>query len=298
MLNIQVHRSTGLSKKTVVQEFVKNHFSHISRHHIDITINGEKRVHHRIFAAIVISILVSSFALAIVHGSVSSTQAIHMSGSIVYPSPSPIPTPSPTANNLAPIALYPDGAWGYSPYASYYSIVTWQGQKAIKLLDYGPAFAAFGGSSIDREVDTWPLIAVKPGDVVVLKAWVWTEPSTLGDGSTYHGASIEIDPYSGNSRISAVNLRNGELVGTGTNNYQNGWANPQSTVPWGSGGWVQMSMTWTVPNTLQADGFGGFALGTEVTPTGFSAIIQGLSSSTGNEGAVIYIYGTSICINP
>jgi hypothetical protein len=257
-----------------------------------------KSNNRKILSITLISVaLVSVFMLCITSGAVVSNSTIHMSGTIAYISPTstPIPTPTlpPTGNtiNLAPLS-----AWSYLPYASKYTYpVTWEGQTAIKFTDYGPPYAGPNGG-VDRELDA-PYVSVKAGDIVVFKALLWTEASNIGDTSSYHGADIEIDAFNGNNRICAVNNNNG--VGTG--DYNNGvWA-PYAVIPWGSGKWVQLSMTWTVPNTLQSDGYNGangYSLGTVVQPNRFGAIIQAFSSNPGAETAAVYICGTELYVNP
>jgi hypothetical protein len=233
------------------------------------------------------SVLIVSFlAFAMVGGAITSSQTIHMMGSIAYPTP----TPTSNQNNLAPLSV-----WGYGPYSSKYSTVTWQGKTAIKLLNYGQPFYDAWHSAIEREVDS-PGIKIKPGDVIVFNVWLWTEASTQGDTGQYSGASIEIDPFVGSGRICAVNLPIGTLVGTGIDSGSN--SNIQAIVPWGSGRWVQMSMTWTVPKYVYSDGCGiGGQGGGPYTPDGMIAIIQGLSYvNPPNEGAAVYIADPQIFI--
>jgi hypothetical protein len=82
-----------------------------------------------------------------------------------------------------------------------------------------------------------------------------------------------------------------DLNGKGVPAYHDGdfdWT-PARTVPWGSNAWVHLSMTWTVPETLQSDGLSVYPVGTVVQPTGFIAIIQAFSSNPGAEGAAMYV---------
>lgn len=279
--------------------------------------------YRKIFASIAISAcLISLFTLAIVNGTVASSQAIHMTGSIAYPSPSlsptPMPTPTPTpATNSKNLAPLPDGftyaltgqtGIGYPTYSSKIIYpVTWQDKTTLKLLNYAVAPFTGGSGKYDRELDSkFYTNSIKPGDVVTFKAWFWTESSTNGDnGNPLFGANIEIDPLGPNGRICAVNNLNGigktdyDPTQAGSNGYDNsGYDYSNTCVPWGSGAWVQLSMTWKVPNTLYADAFNpGYSQGTVVQPTGFCAIIQVASSRPGSEGAAVYISGTELYIN-
>jgi hypothetical protein len=204
------------------------------------------------------------------------------------PSPSPTPTTPPSTNNLAPL---PSG-WGtpgWMPSSDFIYPVTRSGQTRAKILDSG-----LSSGTCDREIDSnW--IAVSPGKVVYLSAWLWTESSTIGDnGDSWWGAAMGLDAYSNSGRICEVDPQNG----IGTPDRVNGvYATWKDMVPWGSGAWVHLTMTWTVPSTLSSDGFGDYPLDAQVAPTGFIAWITGFSSNPGHEGAAIYVYGTVLNTN-
>jgi hypothetical protein len=249
-------------------------------------------------------ILVGFFALTLVNGAVSSNHTIHMTGLISYPSPIPTPTPAPNPNNLAPLGIYPNGEWGFGPYASKSGLVTWQGQTAIKILDYGTTpdasssgWGAYTGrfGSFDREIDS-QMIPIKPGDVVVFKVWLWVPDSTIGDnGNIWRGATVEIDPYDGGSYTTAYYLPQGQTSGTVIT-----YPDPtfQATVPWGTNQWVQLTLTWTVPQYVYSSPIGTGGAGSAHVPNGMIIVIGGLSSSPGTEGSPIYVRGTELYINP
>jgi hypothetical protein len=148
----------------------------------------------------------------------------------------------------------------------------------------------------DREIDS-NYIAVSPGDVVYESAWFWTESSTIADSNLKHGAAMGVDPYSfnGDGRICEVDPQNG----VGTPDRVNGvYGSSGDIVHWGSGAWIHMSMLWTVPASLSSDGFGVYPLDQTVAPTGFIAWITGESSNAGHERAAIYVWNTTIWVNP
>jgi hypothetical protein len=218
------------------------------------------------------------------------------------PKPTQTPTQSPTGNNLATISYwtYPKAGWaiGNPTCAQCYNYpVSFGGRSdAIKLLPNTYLISINGNAPIISELDgTWT--AIHPGDKVTYSAWLWTESSTIGDKDFSPGAVIIIDAYSSTGRICQINNANGigkPVCNNGVYDYT------LTVVPWGSGQWVHLSMVWTVPNTLQADGFsgsGGYAAGTTVVPCGFIPVINGVSHHPNQERASIYVYGTELYIN-
>ena len=174
--------------------------------------------------------------------------------------------------------------------------VTQGGQTCLKVLAYGayPYTGAFGPG--DREMNAaWT--SVKPGDKVVFSAWIWTDTSTIGDTDSSHGVEIGMDAYGSGSRINQINNRNG----VGTPDYSNGvFDYTYVVVPWGSNAWVHLSMTWTVPNTLQTDGPSNYgnSAGYSAVPCAIIPWMGAGSSNPGHEGAAMYVYGTELYINP
>jgi hypothetical protein len=226
-------------------------------------------------------------------------------GNIVYtPMASPTPTSTPRTNNLATISFwsYPnsDGFGIGNPFGGdmFTYPVTWQGHSAIKM-SRSQTYVDFIGKNFGGiyELDgEW--VTVKPGDTIVFSAYFWTTGSTLGDSSLNHGVMLGADMYSGTGRICQMNNHGG----TGVPDTQNYPAMDYTitVVPWNSGSWVHISMTWKVQSTYKADGFsgdGGYSAGTTVVPAGFIPWMLGFAQNT-SEAATTYIYSTEIYVNP
>ena len=260
-------------------------------------LQAKKKIHVNF---IILTILIGFFALAMVHGAVTSNQTIHNIGVISYPSATPAPTPTPNANNLAPFGIYPNGAWSYTPYASKYSTVTWQEKTAIKLDCFGKPYGGNNGE-VDRELDVNTAIRVNLGDTIVFKAWFWVPDSTIGDnGNPLRGGALEIDPYQGSQYINPVYLdsNGGSISGNGVPAVVNGaWAHNPKTITWGTNQWVQMSLTWKVTQ-LTGCGIGSSSATQLYTPDNVYVVLYGCSTNPGTEQAPIYITGTELYIYP
>jgi hypothetical protein len=165
--------------------------------------------------------------------------------------PTPTPTPTPASASLASIN---DGDW--------YTDTTCQTCPAQNVyLDTGttyqgnPSWKIVPGSNYGADHD---LIAVKPGDHVVMTVWVKTS-GTPDPVQGRSGATVGIDFY-GNydgtwARIGGANSPGCITIEGDYGNY--GWPSDTATfmVPWGSN-WVQRTYDFTVPNLWWGDGAG------------------------------------------
>jgi hypothetical protein len=253
---------------------------------------------------------------------VAGAMSIYATGtSLSTPTSAPIPTPTPTTTPIptstpittqtlsSPIAgpnlaSMPNG-WtesitvqrgiGDPTFGSKIIYpVTQGGQTCMKLLAYStyPYTGTYG--ICDREIDS-AYRSIHPGDTIVFSAWLWTEASSIGDQSSKQGIGIALDAYGSGGRINQINNKNG----IGTPDYSNGvFDYDMGYLPWGSGGWVHFSMTWTVPSTLQTDSASNYSnsAGYTVVPCGIIPEICGGSASPGQERAAAYIYGTELYI--
>lgn len=222
----------------------------------------------------------------------SAQISVSSQGNIIYPTSSPTPTPPPSTNNLAPIPSGWSSGWSIFASKVIYPVIK-GGETSEEILAFAASPYAGTYGAADREINSnW--IGISPGDVVVFSAWFWTESSTIGDTSSSHGVAMGVDAYNGANRICEIDPVNG----IGTPDISGGvWNYYKDTVPWGSGVWVHLTMIWTVPSSLEGDGFGAYSASQTVTPNGFIAWICGQSSSPGSEGAAMYVYGTVLSIN-
>jgi hypothetical protein len=234
------------------------------------------------------------------------------------PAPTPTPTPSPSTNNLAPLPT----AWtesltgqlgigdpNYGDRIIY--PVTFQGYTCLQLNSYlgrGP----YGGlcGSADGEIDPAGWTSVNVGDTVVYSCWVWTGATTVGDFGSQSGANIGLDVYSSGGRCCQISNVNG----IGTEVFDGVWINHQPVydyrqtyIPWGSNGWVHLSMTWTVKSSYYYDNFATasnvFGEGApSYAPVAFVPWIVRASANTasGNnfEGAAVYVRDAELYVNP
>jgi hypothetical protein len=114
---------------------------------------------------------------------------------------------------------------------------------------------------------------IKPGDHIVAKCWMKTDPSGFGDTNPYSGARIGLDFYGSAGRI----------LGIEGNAYpETDAAQRANYVPWGTSTWTQRTIEITVPATFSADGDLGYPAGSVVVPTSFVMWMQGWSSSYGS----------------
>ena len=123
-----------------------------------------------------------------------------------------------------------------------------------------------------------------------------TQAHISDNGKDQYGAIIGMDCYGSGGRISQINNNNG--VGTPTINGVS-YDYRMSTIPWGSGSWQHLTMTWHVPSLVYYDNFGTVTnvFGQAYEPCAIIAWIQGMSSSPGQEGAAMYVYGAELYIN-
>jgi hypothetical protein len=212
------------------------------------------------------------------------------------PTPTPIPTASPApANNRAVMPTfwsYPNSAgWGIGnpSYSSAYVYPMTKGGQTALQMKPNPVYISHGYPDISELDGAWTKIS--PGDVVVYKAWIWTDSSTIGSKASNEGGTICIDVYSSSGRICQINNNHG----VGTPDISNGVYNWYfDIVNWGSGKWVQLTMTWKVASSYQYDD-GSYRYD---TPVGCIPFINAVSHNTSSEQASIYVYGTELYINP
>jgi hypothetical protein len=231
------------------------------------------------------------------------------------PKPTATPTATPSSSNLASIPnanywSYPNsGGWsinnpwtagGYASKNYYQYPVVKAGQTAIQLLN-DPALIANRHGSNSAELDG-PLTSVNIGDVVTFSAWIWMDKSSIGDTNPSHGGAFGVDMYGSGGRICQIDydsdgiVRPDYIAGCNTYPYSGGYDNSNLMyVPFGTGGWVHRSFSFTVANTYQQDGFGN-TIGTVVKPTGFVAWFDIVTKNPTSEMANMWIYGTELYI--
>ncbi len=164
--------------------------------------------------------------------------------------PTPTPTPTPNGNNLAPIndgQWHSDSSWNICPADNIYYDTTTTHNGA-------PTWRIEPGASLAVDHD-WGMLAIKPGDHIVMKCWVKTSgtPDSVVGRS---GATVAFDVY-GNyggtwARIGCCNSP-GFIPLQG--NYGNGWPSDSATwlVNWGNN-WVLKTFDFIVPSQWWGDG--------------------------------------------
>jgi hypothetical protein len=178
--------------------------------------------------------------------------------------------------------------WGIGdPYVHY--PVSWHGRTAIRL-DRNPDFIALGWPSIS-EVNGYHL-PIKPGDHIVFKAWIWADPSTIGDTDFYGGISIALCLYA-NGMICEIATPNGQT------SYPN-WPVERGLcwAAWGSTQWKQVTIDFIVQNSYITDPDGAYPPDQMVTPTAFIPLIRTMTFHPTTEQASIYFADTELYINP
>ncbi|MDD1744793.1 MAG: hypothetical protein LUQ20_03135, partial [Candidatus Methanoperedens sp.] len=196
--------------------------------------------------------------------------------------------PTPTSTNLAPIPT----AW-YLTYGSGSQIiyldtaVTHNSNPSIRLDQHTSADANTG-----RECDSlW--FAVKPGDHIIYKCWIKISASGIGDTNPFSGARIGIDFYD-SKRITG--LQSDGKHGIYPN--EDAQAISDHYVHWGTSGWVQRTIDFTVPNTMASDGT-PYPEGQLHTPTGMILWMQVWSSSYGStDPGQAWFSEAALYINP
>lgn len=175
--------------------------------------------------------------------------------------PTPAPTPSATATpapNINSLISITDGKW--------YTDSTWAVCPALNVvLDRTDTYG--GSSSWEITLSSANVgadhagLGVAPGDQIVFSCWIKTSAATLSAdvGNPQAGGKIGFSAYGPNGGICDVSTPNG--VGTPTNSFN-------TYVPFGTGTWTRVTMSFTVPSSYQASGsYGGYSAGQWVTPT-------------------------------
>jgi hypothetical protein len=133
-------------------------------------------------------------------------------------------------------------------------------------------------------------VAVKPGDRVIFKAWIWVEPSTVGGNG---GLMMAIDMYGASGRI--VELQGNGVPTTGPSGQVG-----RFHVDWGSLAWKQLTIDFIVQETYKCDGASGaysqYTKGQTVVPTNIAPWFQLQNEVTNNERASAYVYGTELYV--
>jgi hypothetical protein len=241
--------------------------------------------------------------MASVYATVISSETTPTTTPSTTPTPTPTTTltPQSSVNNLATTPTFWRCSYsgqmlaiGSSDAATAASIsypVTKGGQTAIELR-HNPTVLVYGGPN-DRELDgAWT--PIRPGDHIVYSAYLWADPSSIGDTFWRAGANFGLDFYSNNGRICEI------ATPTGITSYPN-WPSSmsQTVVSPGSGGWVHIKIDFTVQSQYLADPYtGGQPADVMITPTGIVPWINWVSSNPSAESAKMWIYGTELYINP
>ncbi|MGA3061353.1 MAG: hypothetical protein ABSD92_13445 [Candidatus Bathyarchaeia archaeon] len=222
---------------------------------------------------------------------------------IPTPTPTPIPTatPPPSGSNLAVMpTFWENTGWGIGSTISGGAAssmdtypVTYGGQTCIQMSPNAYYISTGdGGNVANCEMDgTWS--SISPGDKIYWSAYIWTGTATVpGDLTGYdQGVKIALDFYGPDGRICEI------ATPTGIPSYPSYPSSmTQMTVPFNSGGWVQVSMTFTVQSQYEADPWGGYTAGTMVTPTSFVPWISEFSTNLSAETAKAWIYDTTLYV--
>jgi hypothetical protein len=208
-------------------------------------------------------------------------------------------TPTVHANNTN-LAVIPNFWGGIGSNTTGYVVgngfniypVTENGQTAIEMLR-NPATSVWN-SADDRELDG-QLTSIQPGDTITYTAWLMTTASSERDTNPEHGATIGLDFYGPNGRICEIHTSNGET------SYPNYPSTAAVTVMWGTGTWTQVTISFVVQSSYEADPWGAYTAGQQVVPTGFIPWICGYSNSWPGgspENGTVYATNTQIYINP
>lgn len=267
-------------------------------------VSGWKIFSHKLF---IVAFLIVPLSTIPVLGSATSNIALQSSGTIVYqsspspsPSPSTYPSPPPSGSNLAVMpTFWENTGWGIgstidggaaSSMDTY--PVAYGGQTCIQMSPNAYYISTRdGGGVADCEMDG-EYTSVNVGDQIVFSAYIWTGSSTVGDnGNALLGGRIALDFYGAKGRICEI------ATPTGIPSYPSYPSSmTQMTVPFNSGGWVQVSMTFTVQSQYEADPWGGYTAGTMVTPTSFVPWISEFSTNLSAETAKAWIYDTTLYV--
>ena len=192
----------------------------------------------------------------------------------ITPTPTATPTPAPTAqplgSNLAPINdgyWRSDSSWNIIPADNVYSETT-----PANMHNGAVTFRMQTGPSLAVDHD-WGMLAVKPGDHIVMTVWVKTT-GTPDPVIGRSGATVGIDMYTGNyngawARIGPCNSPGFIAIKGNIGAY--GYPSDSATwmVPWGSN-WTLKTFDFTMPNVWTGDG----GMPTNNVPAGTQVPVQ------------------------
>jgi len=212
----------------------------------------------------------------------SSQASIFSQGSITY---------SPSNVNLAVI---PDD-WG----------LTYGSGPQIIFLDYGVEHTPGNPSirlephtaadvNVNRECDgTW--YPVKPGDHIVAKVWIKTNPSSLGDTQSNHGGRIGIDFYTHTSAGYGIVDGCDEVIGT---------TPPGSNIPgqdcvlsWNNSIWTQKGWDVIVPTAQYTTVHIGSTVQT-CNPVQIDSLVVWLDVRPVADAGLVWFADAELYINP
>ena len=209
---------------------------------------------------------------------------------IQTPSPTPTPTPilAPVENSLISIN---DGDW--------YTDSQWLQCPALNVqLDTtdtcgGSPSWEITGNAVNLGVDYGGL-GVAPGDKIVFSCWIKTSAATLGAdvGNPQAGGEIGIDIYGAKGVVCPIYTPNG--VGTPTNTVND-------YVQFGTNTWTQVTMSFTVASTFQAQaGYGNaYSGGQSITPIAIIPWLVVWSDTQGsNEHGTAWFADPQVTVTP
>jgi hypothetical protein len=263
------------SSVKLINEKTKNSMS-ASSSQFNIRSTKKGILNYKVFSVFtVLIILASALFMAIGSGTIASTGTIHMTGSIVYPSPTP--TPNPSAKNLAPITSGFYMTFGTSPqYAFLDYTVTRNGNPSIRVQADSTGYREVDGHWYD----------VKPGDKLYASAWIKTADSTpADDNNALLGARIGMDLYGV--------LSNGQMVQVDCHPHD-GDEHYASVVRWNTPDWTHK--TWNI--TVPSDYFTKTIWGDSIPPTQVSQVVIWLDGRPTDSGANAWFADTELYINP
>lgn len=179
----------------------------------------------------------------------------------------------------ANLAVIPSG-WNLRDLGHLDSSVTYNGNPSIRI--DGPPTAA----NPYREVDTYGVIPVKPGDHLVFKVWIKTAPSTSGGGG---GALMGLDLFGPSGRL-------WEVVPGTTTNFNDpgyGWQGAYQWVPYNTD-WTLRTLDFYVPtlNFTTTDG------GSPVPPQQVNGFVAWMYMHNEQDAGAGYFADAELYINP
>jgi hypothetical protein len=243
------------------------------------------------FAALLMLLL---FFTAMVSAASGSEPA---SSVVVFPnSGTIISLPPPIGKNN--LAVLPDfflgTGWDIDGIYTKYP-VTWQGKANCIEMDYSNTAASPDNNRIGELDGHW--LAIKPGDHIVWRAWLYAEDQTSGDISPWRGAILHLDLYD-DKRIAEIGGTQGQpsyIPSTNT------WVDRTGCVAIrGTNQWILAEIDFIVQSQYEADGFGSYPAGELHTPKSFVVIVLNGASSdyVSTERGRIWIWNPELYINP